>query len=108
MKKPARYFAASAIVLGSEPEAQQIAAQVKNGSDFAALARTKSTDPTANDSGYMGITNPAKLRSELRDALRGVAPGQISTIARIPSGYAILKVWNEPPASGQGTADAGR
>jgi hypothetical protein len=57
----------------------------------------------------MGMTDPAKLRPELRDALRGVAPGQISGIAKIPSGYAILKVLNEPPGARPSVAsDAGR
>ena len=98
----------SIIVVASEADATQVLAQVKNGADFGQLARSKSTDPTANDSGYLGITNPAKLRPELRDALRGVAPGQISRIARIPSGYAILKILNEPPRTRPDAADAGR
>src|SRR5580692_6300759 len=73
----------SIIVVATETEAAQVIAQVKNGEDFGALARSKSTDPTANDSGYMGVINPAKLRAELRDALRGVPAGQISGIAKI-------------------------
>jgi hypothetical protein len=98
----------SIIVVATETEAAQVIAQVKNGEDFGALARTKSTDPTANDSGYMGVIDPAKLRTELRDALRGVQAGQISGIAKIPSGYAILKVLNEQPRAGPGVADTGR
>ena len=89
----------SIIVVNSESEVAQIAGQLKAGADFASLARAKSTDPTANDAGYMGMIDPAKLRPELRDALHGVAPGQITGIARIPSGYAILKVLNEPPGA---------
>lgn len=103
-----RQVPVSIIVVATESEAAQIIAQIKNGEDFAALARTRSTDPTANDSGYMGLTNPANLRTELRDAIRATAPGQISGIVHIPSGYAVLKVWTEPPASGQGTADSSR
>ena len=86
----------SIIVVASQAEADQIAAQLKSGADFGALARSKSTDPTANDSGYMGVVDPAKLRPQLRDALQGVAPGQISGIAKIPAGYAILKVLLAP------------
>jgi len=90
----------SIIVVASEGEAAQVTTQLKGGADFAALARSQSTDPTANDSGYMGMIDPAQLRPELRDVLQGVARGQISGIAKIPSGYAILKVLNEPPAGG--------
>lgn len=85
---------------------KQVAEQLKAGADFAEIARKQSTDPTANDSGYMGMIDPAKLRSELRDALRGVAPGQISAITHIPAGYAILKVLNEAPA--RASTDNGR
>ncbi|HVW12001.1 MAG TPA: FG-GAP-like repeat-containing protein [Bryobacteraceae bacterium] len=88
----------SIIVVASEAEANQVAAQLKAGADFGALAKKQSTDPTANDSGYMGVLDPANLRPELRDALHGVAPGQISGIAQIPTGYAILKVLKSPPA----------
>ena len=66
-----RALPVSIIVVASEADAAQIAAQVKNGEDFGALARSKSTDPTANDSGYMGITDPANLRTELRGGASG-------------------------------------
>ncbi len=103
-----RTMPVSIIVVASESEATQIAAQLRNGADFAQLARAKSTDPTANDAGYMGLVDPVKLRPELRDALRGVAPGQLTAIARIPAGYAILKVLSQPPASNVPAADTGR
>ncbi len=85
------------IVVASEAEAARIVAQLKNGADFAALARGNSTDPTANDGGYMGILDPGKLRPELREALLGVARGGISGVAKIPSGYAVLRIFPEPP-----------
>ena len=98
----------SIIVVASESEAAQVAAQLKSGADFASLARSKSTDPTANDAGYMGMLDPAKLRPELRDALQGIARGQISGIAKIPSGYAILKVLSEPPGARPDLGDTSR
>ncbi len=98
----------SIIVVESESAAAQITAQIKSGQDFAELARSKSVDPTANDAGYMGMVDPAKLRPELRNALRGVAPGQTSGIVRIPSGYAVLKVLSEPPGGSSAVGDASR
>jgi parvulin-like peptidyl-prolyl isomerase len=80
------------IVVRTADEAQTILDRLKKGEDFTQLAREKSIDPTADQGGYMGESNPTELRAELRDALREVAPGQVSPIARIPSGYAILKV----------------
>ena len=89
---PAHDVILQIIVVDSPAEAQDILNRLKNGADFAALAKEKSTDPTAKDGGYMGATDPATLRSELRDALSRVKPGQITAPVKIPSGYAILKV----------------
>jgi tetratricopeptide (TPR) repeat protein len=85
------------IVVRSAEEAQQVLERLKNGEDFAALAKEKSTDPTANAGGYMGKFALGELRAELRDGLQGVAPGQVSKVVRIPAGYAILKVMSSAP-----------
>ena len=87
----------SVIVVSSEPAARKLVERLRSGEDFAALAREMSTDPTANQGGYMGKLDPAKLRPELQEALRGVAQGQLSAIAKMPGGYAILKVLAEAP-----------
>lgn len=80
------------IVVRSDEEMTQILARLKEGEAFGALAKEKSIDPTASAGGYMGKFAPGQLRAELREALQGVAPGQVSKVARIPEGYAILKI----------------
>jgi tetratricopeptide (TPR) repeat protein len=80
------------IVVNSATEAQGILDRLKKGEDFAALAKEKSVDATSADGGDMGKVDPATLRSELRDALQGIAPGQITGVIKLPSGYSILKV----------------
>ena len=80
------------IVVSTAAEADQILARLKSGEDFAVLAKEKSTDPTADSGGYMGIVDPGMLRSELRNALAGVQAGGISSVAHISAGYAIVKV----------------
>jgi len=80
------------IVVSSLTQAQQVLDRLKKGEDFAVLAKEKSIDATASSGGYMGPIAPAMLRTELKDAVAGVAPGQLSSIAHIPEGYAILKV----------------
>jgi tetratricopeptide (TPR) repeat protein len=85
------------IVVNSESEAQRILDRLSAGGDFAAIAKEKSTDATADDGGYMGKLDPSTLRVELRQALQGVQPGHISPIFKIPSGYAILKVESATP-----------
>src|SRR6516164_939735 len=86
------------IVVRTPEQANQALEKLNAGYDFSALAKEKSIDPTADSGGFMGRMNPADLRPELRDALQGVAPGQLSPITRIPSGYAILKVIPESEA----------
>ena len=87
----------SIIVTASEPEAQRVRESLIRGEDFATLARSQSIDPSAHDGGYLGNLDPANLRRELREALKGVGAGQLSAIVKIPSGYAILKVLKEAP-----------
>jgi tetratricopeptide (TPR) repeat protein len=80
------------IVVGSAEEAQHILDRVRKGESFSALAKEKSIDSTAEAGGLMGSVALSMLRPELRDALRGVGPGAISTVVRTTLGYAILKL----------------
>jgi tetratricopeptide (TPR) repeat protein len=80
------------IVVDSSAKADHVVQRLKNGEDFAALARELSIDPTASDGGYMGRVDLSTLRAELREALKGVATGQITSVVQVPSGYAILKI----------------
>jgi tetratricopeptide (TPR) repeat protein len=93
------------IVVNSAEDAQAIEDRLKAGADFSVLAREKSIDATSGDGGFLGKIDPASLRPELRDALRGVQPGQFSKIVRIPSGYAVLEVLKETEAADFGKAD---
>jgi tetratricopeptide (TPR) repeat protein len=89
------------IVVASSGEAKQLLQEINNGADFAALAKQNSTDPSAASGGYLGRLDPATLRLELRDGLKGLAPGQISGVIKFAEGFAILKVL---PASGSGNS----
>ena len=80
------------LVLNSAGEAARVRAELEKGADFAVLAREKSVDATSLDGGLLGKVDPATLREEIRAALRGLAPGQISPVFRISSGFAIVKV----------------
>ena len=80
------------IVVRSPEDADRVLTRLKAGEDFASLARTESIDPTAPDGGFIGELDPATLRSELRDALHDLKPGDVSTVVHIPSGYAILRI----------------
>jgi tetratricopeptide (TPR) repeat protein len=96
------------IVVRSAEEAQQVLDRLKKGEAFAQLAREKSIDPSAEAGGYMGVLDPLTLRAELRDALAGLQPGQITGVIRLPSGYAILKVVAGEASSASKAADPAR
>lgn len=87
------------LVVDSPTEADKALQRLKAGEDFAAVAKQISTDTTASDGGYMGQIDPGTLRPELRNALQGLSPGQITGIIHLSSGYAILKVL-PPDAAG--------
>jgi len=93
------------IVVATREEAVHILEQLGKGADFAAIARDKSTDSTAADGGYMGKVDPASLRQELRETLQNLAPGQVSQVVAVPTGYAILKVVVETQPGAELTAD---
>lgn len=80
------------IVVETPAEAEQILESLKKGADFATMARNKSIDATANEGGFIGALDPLELRVELREALRGINEGQVTNVAHIPEGYAILTI----------------
>jgi len=88
------------IVVDSSGEARVLLAKIKNGEEFGTLAHEYSTDPTANDGGYLGEVKMDALRPELAGVLRRMKPGEVSDVVKIPAGYAIVKLLTEPkPAS---------
>ncbi|HEV2177264.1 MAG TPA: peptidylprolyl isomerase [Terriglobia bacterium] len=69
--------------------------RLRAGEDFAKLASEYSEDPrTAPGGGDMGFIPASSLASEreLRLALNGLKPGQVSPIFRDTSGYHIIKL----------------
>ena len=96
---PSQPFNLAIIVVPTRTDAEALLKQLRAGMDFSVLAKEKSTDATATDGGYMGALEPNALRSELRDALGGHSVGQLTDIAQVPSGFAILKILPAPPPS---------
>jgi hypothetical protein len=88
------------IVVDSAEKAQQIVTRLQAGDNFITLAQAESIDPTGSAGGLLGRLSLTTLPPVLRDALVGVAPGQVSRVVQIPTGFAILKVVDDTdPAS---------
>lgn len=83
------------LVVGTEAEAADLRSQIEGGAAFELIARDHSLDPTAASGGYLGTFAISDLRTEYRDALRGLAPGELSPISSIDSGYFLFQLLSE-------------
>jgi foldase protein PrsA len=90
---------ASHILLETKEEAEAVLAELKNGADFAALAKEKSIDPGSKDQGgdldYFG-------RGDMNEAFETAAfklnAGEISGVVESPNGFHIIKVTDKKAA----------
>jgi len=69
-----------------------IAAQLKAGADFAALAKKFSQGEGAKEGGDLGMRPADRLPTLFVDTVRDLAPGQISPVIRSAAGFHILKL----------------
>lgn len=71
-----RELKARHILLESEDEARAVIAQLDKGGKFAELAKEKSTDRSAGDSGDLGWFHPAQMVPEFSRAANALDKGQ--------------------------------
>ena len=94
------------LVATSADDAQRLADRVRAGADFAVLAREESIDPSASRGGLLGKITVSTLRPELRSALLGVGPGQLTSVVQVATGFAFFQV-DEDVATTTGPPDSG-
>jgi peptidyl-prolyl cis-trans isomerase C len=80
------------ILVKTEEEAKAIIAELKNGADFAELAKQKSTDPGASEGGDLGYFPKEEMVPEFADAAFKLEKGQISEPVHTRFGWHIIKV----------------
>ncbi|POA99905.1 hypothetical protein C2134_03960 [Chromobacterium sinusclupearum] len=67
------------ITLSSQADAQKLIAQLKKGGKFEELAKTRSIDPNAKQTGGdMGWGNLSRMEPKLAEALKAIPKGQVS------------------------------
>jgi tetratricopeptide (TPR) repeat protein len=91
-RAPSQSLTLRIIVVGTTEEAARVLDRLKRGDSFAALARSESIDPSARDGGLLGKLELSALRPEVRRALQGLRPGQLSPAVQVATGYAVLQV----------------
>ena len=85
--------------------AQQLIAQIQQGSPFAPVARQFSSAPTAANGGDMGWISGAELQPELASVLAQMRPGQVSQPIQVNDGVYILQLREKNAGGASMTVD---
>jgi peptidyl-prolyl cis-trans isomerase C len=87
------------ILVATEDEARAIVEELKNGGDFAVIAKEKSKDPgSAEEGGDLGyITKDEQMVPEFLDVVFKMSPGQTSNPVKTQFGWHIIKVEDRRP-----------
>jgi len=80
------------ILVKTEEEAKAVVAELKNGADFAELAKQKSTDPGAADGGDLGYFPKEEMVPEFAEVAFSLEKGQISGPVHTRFGWHVIKV----------------
>jgi peptidyl-prolyl cis-trans isomerase C len=80
------------ILVATEDEAKAIEVELKNGADFATLAKEKSKDPGAADGGDLGYFTKDQMVPEFSEVAFKLDKGQISDPVHTQFGWHIIKV----------------
>ncbi len=77
---------------------QTILDQVKNGTDFAAMARKYSEDSLATKGGDLGFFTQSQMLPAFSDRAFKMKVGEVSEVFRTGHGFHVLKVTDRKPA----------
>ncbi|OME82096.1 peptidylprolyl isomerase [Paenibacillus sp. FSL A5-0031] len=90
---------ASHILVATKEEADAILAELKQGGDFAAIAKAKSIDPGSKDNGGdLGLFGKGKMVPEFEAAAFALKINEISGVVQTENGYHIIKKTAEKAA----------
>lgn len=95
------------LVVGTAEAAEALRGRIAAGESFAVVARAESTDSTAHAGGWIGRLPLTQLRPEVRAALAGLTPGQVTGVIRLPTGFALFRL-EEDEASDAPAGNVGR
>lgn len=77
--------------------AADILKKIKDGGDFAEMAKQYSKDTTKETGGELGYFEKGKMIPEFEQAAFALKPGEVSNIVKTQFGYHIIKVEDKKP-----------
>ena len=83
----------------SRKKAQQIHQRLKNGEDFAAVARELSDGPTKTNGGDLGYVRKGQIENRLESVVFAMKTGETSEIVETDYGFHIFRVNDQRPES---------
>lgn len=91
------------ILVEEEDKARELIGQLKDGADFAELAKEHSTGPSAPQGGDLGWFEPGQMVGPFSDAVNGMGKGEISNEpVKTRFGWHVIKLEDkravEPPS----------
>ncbi len=90
--------AASHILVRTEPEIQEVVAELKQGKDFAEVAKARSIDGSAAKGGALGTFGRGRTVAEFEEAAFALQVGEVSPPVHTQFGYHVIKVTERQPA----------
>ncbi len=103
----ASHILISSITPDAEEKAQGILQQLRDGADFAELAKEHSDDPgSALNGGELGFFKRGMMVPEFEDAAFSMEPGQLSDLVATDYGFHIIQVTDQKLIDSRSTAEA--
>jgi len=101
------------ILVPTEDEAKAVAARLKAGGDFAALAKELSKDPgSGKEGGDLGFFTKDRMVKEFSDAAFALKPGEVSAPVKSQFGWHVIRLDEKrekaPPALADVKEELGR
>ncbi len=88
---------ATAVWETAHAEAQQMVKQLRGGADFAALARIKSGDASAEKGGDLGYLHRGMLPEAAQETVDKLKPGEVSKPVKLLEGVAVFRLDDRKP-----------
>ena len=90
--EPAKEFHAAHILVATEDEAKALISELDGGTDFAELAKEKSTGPSGPNGGDLGWFGAGMMVPEFEAAVMDLEAGEVSAPVQTQFGWHVIKL----------------